>query len=313
MAQEGGQALSSVIASMGRISQQVTESAEKIQELGTSGRAIGTIIDTIQLIAEQTNLLALNAAIEAARAGESGRGFAVVADEVRKLAERATTSTKEISTLVQSVRTGVEAAIAAMALSRQDVAESAKQGEEARAALKEILMAVESVDSQVLSVNTTTRTVGTAIETLNHTFDKIQQVTAENSQFVMDMSSGTGMIYYSLSQVSGTSAEIKDKVQTMHELTLSVSNNTQNVTAAIQEQNANVHEVSTAAAELYQLTQEMRNLTNAMHWDMRENESIEHQLQFKERRKKPIFEAAKQAFLEGSDATQGKIDLDRAA
>jgi methyl-accepting chemotaxis protein len=47
--------------------------------------------------------------IEAARAGEHGRGFAVVADEVSKLADKSTSSTKEIESLIrESIRNVAE-------------------------------------------------------------------------------------------------------------------------------------------------------------------------------------------------------------
>jgi methyl-accepting chemotaxis protein len=75
-----------------------------IQGIGASGKDIGKIIRIIEEIADQTNLLALNAAIEAARAGDAGRGFAVVAEEVKRLAERSVSSTREISTFVDSVQ-----------------------------------------------------------------------------------------------------------------------------------------------------------------------------------------------------------------
>jgi hypothetical protein len=68
------------------------------------------IIDVIDDIAEQTNLLALNASIEAARAGEQGQGFAVVADEVRKLAVRSSSTTRNITHLLQTIQTEAESA-----------------------------------------------------------------------------------------------------------------------------------------------------------------------------------------------------------
>jgi len=94
-----------------RTSHAFEESAAAVKKLGERSLLINGIAQAINEIAEQTNLLALNAAIEAARAGESGRGFAVVADEVRKLAERTSSATKEISSVIASIQADTAATI----------------------------------------------------------------------------------------------------------------------------------------------------------------------------------------------------------
>lgn len=73
------------------------------------------ILKIIEDIARQTNIIGLNAAIESARAGEAGRGFSVVATEIRKLSENTRVSTKQIDSLIttvkdsmQSVNTGIQ-------------------------------------------------------------------------------------------------------------------------------------------------------------------------------------------------------------
>ncbi|OVE45801.1 methyl-accepting chemotaxis protein [Chromobacterium violaceum] len=106
----GQQVIRDTIQAMSVIADSAGQSARLIEDLEQKTSRITTIVNTIHEIADQTNLLALNAAIEAARAGEQGRGFAVVADEVRKLAERTSTSTKEVTEMIDDIKNGTGSA-----------------------------------------------------------------------------------------------------------------------------------------------------------------------------------------------------------
>lgn len=113
-AEEGAGVIHKAVVEMTNISKAVAESASAINDLASQSDQITNIVNTIRGIAEQTNLLALNAAIEAARAGDQGRGFAVVADEVRQLAGRTSTSTQEISEMIDKMQSLTSSAITSM-------------------------------------------------------------------------------------------------------------------------------------------------------------------------------------------------------
>ena len=179
LSSRGNQVVSSAVQGIEKVAKTVSESAVSISDLGQRSKQIGQILSVIKDIADQTNLLALNAAIEAARAGEQGRGFAVVADEVRKLAERTTSATAEISTMVGAIQKDTQQAVETMRQSSDDVRDGVALANEAGKALKDISESVEHVVNMIGQIANSTRNQSEASESLTATVEKIARMAVE--------------------------------------------------------------------------------------------------------------------------------------
>lgn len=151
-ADEGGQIIFRTTEEMERIAHAVNLGSASIGELEDLSRQISSIVQVIKEIADQTNLLALNAAIEAARAGEHGRGFAVVADEVKKLAERTSTSTHEIGSMIDQIQLGTQSAVTQMADSVSSVNNGVALAKEAGQSVTEIRDAAQRTANVVAEI-----------------------------------------------------------------------------------------------------------------------------------------------------------------
>ena len=177
----GRSVVTASVTSIEQLSAKLEQAEILIHTLEEESENISSILSVITGIAEQTNLLALNAAIEAARAGEQGRGFAVVADEVRSLSSRTHDSTNEIHQVITSLQSGSQAAVQAMAESKQAaelvVSHSAKTEE----VLVEITQAVGQIDTMTSQIASASEEQTVVAEEINKNINNISQISEESA------------------------------------------------------------------------------------------------------------------------------------
>jgi len=203
--EEGSRAVDNAIAGMNGIRDQIQETAKRIKRLGESSQEIGEITELISDITEQTNVLALNAAIQAASAGEAGRGFTVVAEEVQRLAERSAEATRQISTLIRTIQTDTQDAVAAMERSTQGVVEGARLSDEAGRALGEIGRVSTLLAELIEDFSATTSRQAASAGNVAQSIQRILLVTEQTSE-------GTLHTAGSIRQLSELALELKNSV-----------------------------------------------------------------------------------------------------
>lgn len=248
-AEEGIQAVNSVISGMQRIEEVVGKAGDKVQYFNQVSEEIGVIVDVISEIADQTNLLALNAAIEAARAGEHGRGFAVVADEIRKLAERSSKSTKEINNLIRHIKNGTAEAIEAMDEGISEVAKGKKLADRSGVVLSDMQNVVQATKENAQRMAVLVGETQEAMLNVSKDMDSLATIAEENARTSETMSHLTDDVVTGITEVAAISEEN--------------SASSEEVSASVEELTATAEEVSASAKELANAAEQLKKLVGS--------------------------------------------------
>lgn len=246
VAHKGAESIYETVQGMETIKTKVGLSAAKVKQMGDHSKEIGNIVKTIDDIASQTNLLALNAAIEAARAGEHGKGFAIVADEVRKLAEKSTTATKEIATLIKTIQDTVAESVRAMDEGVREVETGVNRASQSGQVLNDIMEVIDAVNLQVGQIVVAAQQMNTASNELVIAMDTVSMVARENTTATHEMSVNANNVSQAIENIASVSEENSAAVE--------------EVSAAAEEMSAQVSEVTDSAQSLSEMADALQVL-----------------------------------------------------
>jgi methyl-accepting chemotaxis protein len=242
----GMNAVSETQSAMSRLREISQRAATAMVTLEERSGQVEEIVRTIEEIADQTNLLALNAAIEAARAGEHGRGFAVVADEVRKLAERSSVATKEISSILGSIRSETVAAADAMRTSSDSMQSGLTVADRAAASLSAVGSAINTTTTVADELAARAREMRDASNRVTESMAGASAAVEENAAAASQMKSTTQDVTETMVPVAQTAEE---QSAAAHQAALS----TGELAAGVQEIDATARALRDQAERLAQL------------------------------------------------------------
>ncbi len=184
---EGDAAMNSTVEGFTAIRETVSETAEKVKQLGEASQKISKVVKLISGFANQTNMLALNASIEAARAGEEGQGFGVVANEVRALAQRSAKATIEIRQLIEEIQLQANDLIKAMTVGTQQVNTGSQIVEETRQKLNDISVSSQQINQLVREISQSASLQSQTSEDVSQTIQNVAEIATSNSSYAQNM------------------------------------------------------------------------------------------------------------------------------
>ena len=138
-------------------------------------------------------------------AGDAGRGFAVVADEVQRLAERSSSATKQIETLVRAIQNDTNEAVISMEQTTSEVVRGARLAQDAGVALEEIEGVSRVLAELIESITDAARQQAESAGQISQTMSVIQQTTSQTT-------SGTAATAESIGNLAKMASEMRRSV-----------------------------------------------------------------------------------------------------
>lgn len=253
--------IATAVTSLGRSMEQLVERSEEVSE----------ITKIIQGIAVQAKLLALNASIQAAHAGDAGRGFAVVAREIKQLSDSTTASTREIETVVRSIRGEIGLASQEARASGERAVRGLQLAHAASSALDAIYAEAELIRTRVEQISDATSTQTSETANLKRAMGRVAELAErlrrtaternESSQKVVGRVREISTLAYRVRQAMGEQEEASLGIVAFIERLISVA---AALEAAVDQQTGATEELASAISHIYEAGRESQVSVAAM-------------------------------------------------
>lgn len=193
-------------------SQQITQYAGVMRELGQSANEIGKFTETIASISAQTNLLALNATIEAARAGAAGKGFAVVANEIKELAHQTAAATGEIKNKIKAIQGSAAGAV-------EDVEKIVRIIQEVNDSVSATAAAIQEQATVTQDIAMNIAQASGGIKDANNRIAQTATVSGSIAREIADVSVTSGQITDASGQTQSSAQGLSELAEQLNQLT----------------------------------------------------------------------------------------------
>ena len=233
-AETGKKAVEEAIAGMQAIRNSSQITADVIANLSLRGTDIGAILSVIDEVAEQTNLLALNAAIIAAQAGEHGKGFAIVADEIRELAERTSSSTREIATVIKGFQEETRRAVEAINQAEESISEGEKLSQRSGVALEKIVTGVELASVQVGEIANATVEQARGSHSIKMAMESVEEMVGHIVRSALEHSRGTDFITSATERMKELTNHVRTSTREQSCASSLIAHSTEDVTSMVE-------------------------------------------------------------------------------
>ena len=181
-----------------------------IEKLETRSKDIEKVLSVIKEITDQTGLLSLNAQILAVQAGEHGKSFSVVAEEMRELSDKTAKSTKEIASIVDSIKKEIKDAVTETKHTSEVVKKGNRSVLNTANALQDILSASKKSAEIAKSIELAATEQSKGLELIVMAIDKIRTMIQDVNRATDEQEKGLNYLLERISSIK-EAAEITKK------------------------------------------------------------------------------------------------------